>query len=366
MSVRLRRLLLVLGWGSWRRRRLLQAWRANTAVSPDGRIRNFQGELFALRRAVLDPGQVYTGGEGRLRLSPGALQVEARKPAHERSSDGWLETAWDSIVSHEALDSGALVPGLTALVPRVEWANVWHAMVDVYNVYLASRFLGYEAKTTRVVFADNAQENPFRVVWNRISRESVGWRDLECQLCEELAVCASNYFSPMNSSLGPAPPYFEDFCQALRCPDAPDENLVLVVSRAGAVQRNIENEDEVAEEIRRALPEARVVLQRMELLDFQAQVELVSRASLLVGAHGAGLTHALFLPRHGALLELFPGYLQAFRFHFRNICRWRSLPYAGWINWRLSAPSEGQSVEVPAAKIAAQAARLWRRRRSAL
>ncbi len=362
VSFRLRRLLKVLGWGSWRRRRLLRAWRANTASSPEGQVRSFRGDLLALRQATLDPSLVRGNGEGRLCLLPGALKVAEQKPPHQRAEDGWLETAWSAISLADESAREPMVGGLTVLVPRREWANVWHGTVDVYNAYLASRYLDHDAASTRVVFADFDDPNPFQPLWSQISRETLRWKELEVHVCEEVAICPTNYSSPFSSNLGPRPPYLEDFSRALRGPDREDEGLVVVISRAGAVQRNVANEEEVAEAIRQALPQARVVLQRMEELDFQAQVDLASRTSLLVGAHGAGLTHALFLPRHGALLELFPGYLQAFRFHFRNICRWRALPYASWINWQIADPRDGQSVTLPAAKIADQAARLWRKR----
>ena len=39
-----------------------------------------------------------------------------------------------------------------------------------------------------------------------------------------------------------------------------------------------------------------------------AQVELITRADVLLGMHGAGLAWVLLLPPHAAMLELWPQY----------------------------------------------------------
>ena len=61
--------------------------------------------------------------------------------------------------------------------------------------------------------------------------------------------------------------------------------------------------------------------------DFLAQLRVVRHTDILVGVHGAGLTHLLFLPDWGAVFELYdcgdPGCYQ-------DLSRLRGLSYVGW------------------------------------
>lgn len=58
-----------------------------------------------------------------------------------------------------------------------------------------------------------------------------------------------------------------------------------------------------------------VVEGRFAHMSFKEQLEAVSRSCALVGAHGAGMTHVLFLPTDARVLELrTPGY---HRHHFQ-------------------------------------------------
>ena len=62
--------------------------------------------------------------------------------------------------------------------------------------------------------------------------------------------------------------------------------------------------------------------------------------------HGAGLTHALFLPRTAGLVELFP--MLVALDHFVSIARWRNLVYGSWVDENEEyLIDEGYSTNVP-------------------
>lgn len=61
-------------------------------------------------------------------------------------------------------------------------------------------------------------------------------------------------------------------------------------------------------------------------LSFQEQLQTVANTDLLIGAHGNGLTHLLFLPDDGAILEYYEGGESAF---FRFFARCRGVRYYG-------------------------------------
>ena len=47
---------------------------------------------------------------------------------------------------------------------------------------------------------------------------------------------------------------------------------------------------------------------KMEKLDFESQVKLIRKTDLLIGVHGNGLTHTIFMKPHSAVCEIFvPG-----------------------------------------------------------
>ena len=56
-------------------------------------------------------------------------------------------------------------------------------------------------------------------------------------------------------------------------------------------------------------------------LSFKEQVELVhTKTNILIGMHGAGLTHLIFLPIEAVVIELVPSQMQSFTY-FRNLAK---------------------------------------------
>uniref|UniRef100_K1PUM1 Beta-(1,2)-xylosyltransferase n=1 Tax=Magallana gigas TaxID=29159 RepID=K1PUM1_MAGGI len=65
---------------------------------------------------------------------------------------------------------------------------------------------------------------------------------------------------------------------------------------------------------------------------FKTLIWNIQGTDILVGMHGAGLTLALFLPKHAGLIELYPKYWSVDNVHFKAIARWRNLQYTQWQN----------------------------------
>lgn len=109
---------------------------------------------------------------------------------------------------------------------------------------------------------------------------------------------------------------------------------VTVVDRkkAASAGRSIENIDELVEALN-ALPRShsaqagqlRIQARAVDFVDlsFREQLALVRRTDVLVGAHGAGLTHALFLPPGAHLIE----YATGGGNHFDNLARYSGVRY---------------------------------------
>ncbi|XP_052782042.1 uncharacterized protein LOC128218417 [Mya arenaria] len=101
---------------------------------------------------------------------------------------------------------------------------------------------------------------------------------------------------------------------------------------SGLVSRKIENDKELVQSLKEFLPRHNVLCSQIDLLSMKDQLTLISRTDILIGMHGAGLTHTLFLPKHAGLIELYPNYWPTANVHFQAMARWRNLKYLQWQN----------------------------------
>lgn len=60
---------------------------------------------------------------------------------------------------------------------------------------------------------------------------------------------------------------------------------------------------------------------------FPEQLQFIRNADVLLGVHGNGLTHSLFLPAHGKTIEIFPP--GSHLLEYRMLCETRSIRYHG-------------------------------------
>jgi hypothetical protein len=112
----------------------------------------------------------------------------------------------------------------------------------------------------------------------------------------------------------------EDILSVLEIPDGVigknGKPLALLIDR-GSNARNIANMDEVRDAMIEGCPQCFVDVVQLHDMDVRQQVELVSTASVLVGFHGSGLAHVIWMaessPSHTThLLEVLP---------YKYICR---------------------------------------------
>ena len=62
----------------------------------------------------------------------------------------------------------------------------------------------------------------------------------------------------------------------------------------------------------------------------EKQLEIIVETDILIGMHGAGLTHMLFLPPHTPLVELFPA-SGSRPVYFESMARWHGLKFVRWV-----------------------------------
>ncbi len=74
----------------------------------------------------------------------------------------------------------------------------------------------------------------------------------------------------------------------------------------------------------------RIAKVSLDAMPWRQQVEVARTSDVLVGMHGAGLTHLLWLPPHAAVVELLPN---NFTYHFyERVARLAGVHYHYWQN----------------------------------
>jgi capsular polysaccharide biosynthesis protein len=62
------------------------------------------------------------------------------------------------------------------------------------------------------------------------------------------------------------------------------------------------------------------------------QLATIANTDVLIGMHGAGLVHTLYLPPHAQLVEIYPKSFAKGHNPFKAIAGWRGLGYHTWRN----------------------------------
>lgn len=88
----------------------------------------------------------------------------------------------------------------------------------------------------------------------------------------------------------------EDIMNVLEIPEMVGVNgkpLVVLIDRGS--NRNIQNSNPLAEVMEKGFPRCAVQTVRLQDMDVNAQIDLIAKASVLVGIHGSGLVHTVWM-----------------------------------------------------------------------
>lgn len=103
----------------------------------------------------------------------------------------------------------------------------------------------------------------------------------------------------------------------------------------GSVQRKIFNEAEIYNAVYDKYPNVCLNGLLLESVPMKEQLKFIGKTDILIGMHGAGLTHTLFLPKTSGLIELFPqNFKKMFHYYklFEVTAKRRGLHYLAWEN----------------------------------
>jgi hypothetical protein len=254
----------------------------------------------------------------------------------------------------------------TFVVYRVEAHNLYHATCEWYSIFLVSQLLNFDPRDVEVVFMDdrppNLLDDTWDILFGKISRYNAIHPD---NLYKALIWSMYGYESLLNAPSLQKLPYlseFRDFIfqsfnihpyQPLNC----NRIKVTVILRRDyeshpeltnqVVYRKFHNDSEILQIIRSAFQGHEVRGIYLETFTMKEQIQIMSQTDILVGMHGAGLSHILFLPKHAGCFEIFPNYQEDFIF-FKAFSRWRGTKYIQWKNTNSSNEFPHYRTKVPA------------------
>ena len=202
-----------------------------------------------------------------------------------------------------------------------------------------------------VVLLDNAPAAPFDAIWTRVFAPARGVRRVRDfggrrVLFRRAIFSPPGYYSRFYQVLGavPAPPARIGLLDAFSAlmwrahgidPAATPASSALQATLSsrrpypthGYMARQITNEAACLEAL------ATIDGVRVQAIDFaqhsiEDQIRIARHSDLLVGLHGAALTHLLWTPAHAGLLEIDVAAGGSWRI-FQNFCAWTGREYAG-------------------------------------
>jgi glycoprotein 2-beta-D-xylosyltransferase len=263
------------------------------------------------------------------------------------------------------------------MITRYEYANLYHAMGDWYDAFQVMRIFGVDESKVKVLFLDGHSKGTLDNMWTKLFGESVYVKHLPAgKVCfKQFALVHPSYSSglgvPLMTNKGACAnsDHLQEFkkhvlhsfdvprisTSALSASSGEQQVHVALVLRgdymahprlkAVTAKRKISNEKEVVAALQ-ALPGMQVDIVRLEQLSMQEQLRKIHEADVVVGVHGAGLSHVLFMHDGAKVVEILPNGFGG-RFHFEFMAHWSGHPYVKVGDSRMSGTFQTVTVVVP-------------------
>ncbi|KAM7492755.1 hypothetical protein LguiA_035676 [Lonicera macranthoides] len=256
----------------------------------------------------------------------------------------------------------------TLLVTRFEYANLFHTVTDWYSAYVASRVTGLPNRP-HLVFVDGHCVAPLDETWKAMFSSLRYAKKFNGPVCFRHAIL---------SPLGYETPLFKGLDEDINCHGASAQDLwqkpddtktarlsefgemiraafdfplnrhrvtkpvipnILFIRRedylahprhGGKVESRLSNEQEVFDSLKSWVsdhPGCKVNLINglFAHMPMKEQVRAIQDASVIIGAHGAGLTHIVSAAPKTVILEIVSAEYR--RPHFKLIAQWKGLEY---------------------------------------
>lgn len=263
------------------------------------------------------------------------------KLADDRSNFFYLNDVVSSLVVQRGdLRCSERVPGLTLMITRYEYCNAYHTMTDWFNAFLS--LPDTPGGNVTVVFLDGHAQGKLDEVWSHLWGKVMYVKQLAPGgVCfDHVTFIPAGYASVLWSrgrafpGLKPCPSMMEAFVkfvvEGYRLQSIPKQlGRVTIIDRMPYLahprskphdaQRMILNFNELASSLRMVEGVTEVQVVRFEGMTFEEQLRTIRETHILIGNHGAGISHLLFLQDDSFVLE----FAQAASDMFVEFARWK-------------------------------------------
>ncbi|XP_070191928.1 uncharacterized protein [Littorina saxatilis] len=365
-------------------------WLDSTTMMADNRFVLYANKMALLYDVIVDPDARQTGPKGGekmeevwgqdeqseyLHLKDGffTLQCKSKPSAHfavpKDHLNEWLASVQcvDNTTTAVKTDPLNTVRGLTIAVQRYEYVNLYHTMTDFFNAFLTMIMFNQHPDDVTILWVDAHPQGGLDDVWDTLFGKVIRAGRLPSKTrFNSMAWAAMGYNSPLNEHSRPSVSYLEEFrhfflsrygVDGTRKANCSSLNFLFIWRRdytahprnkGGSISRKVDNEDQLMNAVRDVIaPGDNLHGLQLDALSMQEQLQLIAGTDVLVGMHGAGLSHTLFLPPHGGLLELYPTYWPQANRHFRAMAGWRGLHYQTWQNHDSRNEKENHRTYIP-------------------
>ncbi|KAL3851877.1 hypothetical protein ACJMK2_015576 [Sinanodonta woodiana] len=314
----------------------MSEWLKNSYNACSGNFVGYGNEFALLKDVILDPKMPDTF----------YLKCDGEKMPDYRFEEGKEGTHLNKWINDiQKLETSEFVNvetdnKFTIVIKRYEYANMYHTMTDWYNAFLMITFFNQTGRFTRIILMNEQTRGALDETWEILFDELLSMKKLSKPVqFSKLVWNILGYESPLNFHGLASLPYIEEFhkfflrrfgikdTKPLQC----KKLLILFIWRRN--YRKIKNEEELVLALRKFYLDHDVQGIQLDAIPMKEQLQWITKTDVLIGMHGAGLSHILFLPQHAAVLELFPLYWTKYTHrHFSAMSSWRGLKYASWQN----------------------------------
>lgn len=296
---------------------------------------------------------------------PGAISDEKPEATHEAALESVAEV-------------GSAAPSTFILLKREGEGNLWHCMMEIFSLYMTLDILSMSTDLhqkdsplpyfnltrdpvdAQIVILDDRVDGPYFDLWTLFAtRKPIRLKELAADVAITSTIQEAKVIIPLTGSSNPL---WQDDKKVRKCTDAPtlsvfadrvigfygipdpvprtrdDPIRITFIDRQG---RKLRGQQELFDELGKRYQHISIRLVDFATVSFVEQITIARETEILVGVHGAGLTHTLFMRQGiGAMVEIQPATLK--QWNYRNIAYMRDLHY-----FRIHALEEGQEVLSP-------------------
>ncbi|KAI0454095.1 hypothetical protein F5B21DRAFT_504579 [Xylaria acuta] len=262
----------------------------------------------------------------------------------------------------EAEPTPSIPPPKTLLLLKREGeGNPWHCLMEIFSTFMAFDILRMpggesgdqppffrdpiDSEHTQAIILDDRDDGPYFDLWTLFARRKPSrLADLLSDRDATESLTSVNLIIPL---AGSSNPFWKDDGDAGQCANSPNLNVFsrrvldfygaqyplprpqeqpIIVTFVWRQRRRLKNENYLFAELGRRNRHIKVRMIDFAALPFTEQVRVAQESDVLVGVHGAGLTHSMFMRQGaGAVVEIIP---EGFEHRgFRNIAGMRNLGY---------------------------------------